>query len=71
MRCGVGGAILHLPEDLVGDGGVGVDDDGGHFIITDLLQEGGGVQAVVQHSHRQRVPGDEEAVDQLLQSQQA
>lgn len=56
---------------MVGDGGVGVDDDGGHLVVSDLLQQGGGVQAVVQHSHRQRLPGDEEAVDQLLQSQQA
>lgn len=70
MRCVVG-TVLDLPEDVVGDGGVGVDDDGGHFVVTDLLQKGGGVQAVVQHSHRQRLPGDEEAVHQLLQSQQA
>lgn len=60
-----------LPEDVVGDGGVGVDDDGRHLVVTDLLQQGGRVQAVVQHPHRQRLPGDEEAVDQLLQSQQA
>lgn len=56
---------------MVGDGGVGVDDDGRHLVVADLLQQGGRVQAVVQHPHRQRLPGDEEAVDQLLQSQQA
>lgn len=59
-----------LPEDVIRDGGVGVNDDGGHFVITYLLQQGGGVQTVVQHPHRQRLPGDEEAADQLLQSQQ-
>lgn len=57
-----------LPEDVVRDGGVGVNDDCGHFVIAYLLQQGGGVQAVVQHAHRQRLPGDEEAPDQLLQS---
>lgn len=56
---------------MVGDGGVGVDDDGGHFVVTDLLQKRGGVHAVVQHPHRQRLPGDDEATDQLLQAQQA
>lgn len=56
---------------MVGDGGVGVDDDGGHFVVSDLLQQRSRVQTVVQHPHRQRFPGDEEAADQLLQSQQA
>lgn len=60
-----------LPEDVVGDGGVGIDDDGGHFVITDLLQQGRRVQAVIQHSNGQRLPGDQEATDQLLQSQEA
>lgn len=61
--------MCDLPEDAVGDGGVGVDDDGGHFVVADLLQQRGGVQTVVQHPHRQRLPGDEEASDQLLQPQ--
>lgn len=58
-----------LPEDIVGDGGVGIDDDGGHFVIADLLQQRGGVQAVIQHPNWQRLSGDKEATDQLLQSQ--
>lgn len=57
-----------LSQDEVRDGCVGVDDDGGHFVVSDLLQQRGGVQAVVQHAHRQRLPGDEEATHQLLQS---
>lgn len=56
----------HLPEDMVGDGGIGINDDGGHFVITDLLQHGGGIQGVIQHPHRQRLPGDEELANQLL-----
>lgn len=54
---------------MVRDGGVGIDDDSGHFVITNLLQKGRGVQTVIQHPNWQRLPGDEEATDQLLQSQ--
>lgn len=68
---GEGGGEADLFEDKIGDGGVGVDDDGGHLVVADLLQQGGGVQVVVQHPDRQRLPGDEEASHQLLQSQQA
>ena len=60
-----------LLKDEVRHRGVGVDDDGCHFVVAHLLQQGGGVQAVVQHPDRQRVPGDQEAPHQLLQSQQA
>lgn len=38
-----------LFEDEVGDGGVGVDDDGGHLVVSYLLQQRGGIQAVIQH----------------------
>lgn len=56
-------AQADLSQDEVGDGRVGVDDDGGHFVIANLLQQRGGVQAVIQHAHRQRLPGDEETTD--------
>lgn len=38
-----------LLEDEIGDRGVGIDDDGGHFVITDLLQQRRRVQVVIQH----------------------
>lgn len=38
-----------LLEDEIGDGGIGVDDDGGHFVIADLLQQRRRVQVVIQH----------------------
>lgn len=60
-----------LLEDEIGDGSIGINDDGGHFVIADLLQQRRGVQVVIQHPDRQRLPRDEKAADQFLQSQQA
>ena len=68
VRARVCAWVGDLLEDEIGDGGVGVYDDGGHFVISDLLQQGGGVQAIIQHPDRQRLPGDQEATHQLLQS---
>lgn len=48
-----------------------MDDDGGCLVVPDLLQERGGVAAVIQHAHRQRVLGDQELPQQLLQVQKA
>lgn len=50
----------------MGDGRVGVDDDGGHFVVSDLLEQRRGVPAVIQHPHGQRLLGNEEASHQLL-----
>ena len=41
------------------------------FVIVELLEQRGGVPAVVQHPHGQSLLGDEEATHQFLQSQQA
>lgn len=60
----------YLTEDEVGDGGIGIDDDSGHLVVTDLLEQWRGIPAVVQHPHGQRLLGDKEASHQLLQSQQ-
>lgn len=60
-----------LLQDEIGDRSIGVDDDGRHFVIADLLQQRCRVQVVIQHSDWQRLPGDEKAADQFLQSQQA
>lgn len=38
-----------LLEDEIGDGGIGVDNDGGHFVIADLFQQRRRVQVVIQH----------------------
>lgn len=64
-------ARADLLQDEIGDRSIGVDDDGCHFVIADLLQQRRRVQVVVQHPDGQRLPGDEKAADQLLQSQQA
>lgn len=61
------GMDTHLLQDGVGHGGVGMHDDGGCLVISDLLQERGGIPAVIQHPHRQRVLGNEELPQQLLQ----
>lgn len=50
-------------------GGVGVDDDSGRLVIPDLLQQRGGILAVVEHAHRQGLLGDEELPEELLQVQ--
>lgn len=42
-------AGTHLLQDGVGHGGVGVDNDGGCFVISDLFEERCGVPAVIQH----------------------
>lgn len=60
-----------LLEDEIGNRGVGVNDNGGHFVVPDLLQQRCRVQVVIQHPDWQRLPGDEKATDQFLQSQQA
>lgn len=65
----MGGGGQDLAQDAVGHGGVGVDDDGGHLVIPDLLQQWSGVQALVQDPDRQRLPRYQEAPQQLLQSQ--
>lgn len=57
----------YLLQDGVGHGGVGVHDDGGCFVVPDLFQQRGRVPAVVQHSDRERVLGDEELAKQLLE----
>ena len=41
------------------------------FVIVELLEQRGGVPAVVQHPHGQSLLGDEEVTHQFLQSQQA
>lgn len=41
----------HLEEDGVRQGGIGVDDDGGCLVISDLFEEWGGVPGVIQHPH--------------------
>lgn len=51
----------------MGHGGIGVDYDGSRLIIPDFLEEWGGVPAVIQHADRQRVLGDQELPEQLLQ----
>lgn len=51
--------------------GVGVHDDGGGLVVSDLLQQRGGVLALVEHAHRQRLLGDEEPPEELLQVQKA
>lgn len=60
-----------LLEDEIGDRSIGVDDDGGHFVVTDLLQQRRRVQVVIQHPDWQRLSRNEKAADQFLQSQQA
>lgn len=60
-----------LFQDEIGHWSIGVYDDGGYFVVTDLLEERRGVQVVVQHPDRQRLPWDEETADQFLQPQQA
>ena len=57
----------HLQEDGVGHGGVGMDDDGGCLVVPDLLEEWGGVPSVIQHPDRERVLGDQELPEQLLE----
>lgn len=43
----------------MGHGGIGVDDDGGGLVISDLFEEGGWVLAVIQHAYREGFLGDE------------
>lgn len=62
---------VDLLEDEIRDRSIGINDDGSHFVIADLLQQRRRVQVVIQHPDRQRLPGDEKASDQFLQSQQA
>lgn len=38
-----------LLQDEIGDGSIGVNDDGCHFVIADLLQQWRRVQVVIQH----------------------
>lgn len=52
-------------------GGVGVYDDGGGLVVSYLLQQRGGVLAVIEHAHGQRLLGDEEPPEELLQVQEA
>lgn len=62
-----GGA--HPLQNDMRHGRVGVDDDGGRLVVPDLLQQWGGVAAVVEHAHRQGLLGDEELPQELLQVQ--
>lgn len=57
----------YLLQNGVGHGSVGVHDDGGCFVVPDLFQQRGRVPAVIQHSDRERVLGDEELAKQLLE----
>lgn len=39
----------HLQEDGVGHGGVGMDNDGGCLVISNLFEKWGWVPGVIQH----------------------
>lgn len=56
----------HLPENMIRYRSISINDDGSHFVITDLLQQRGGIQTFIQHSHRQRLSGDKEVANKLL-----
>ena len=58
-------------QNDVWHGGVGVYYDGGRLVVSYLLQQRGGVLAVIEHAHWQRLLGDEEPPEELLQVQKA
>lgn len=58
-------------QNDVWHGGVGVYDDSGGLVVSYLLQQRGWVLAVIEHAHWQRLLGDEEPPEELLQVQKA
>ncbi len=46
-------------QNNVRHGGVGIHYDGGSLVITDLLEKGGGILAVIQHANGKGFLGDE------------
>lgn len=46
-------------QDAVGHGGIGIDDDGGSLVISNLFEEGSRVLAVIQHTNRECFLGNE------------
>lgn len=56
-------ALSHLLQDEVRDGSIGVDNNGGDLVISDLLEQRRGIVGVIQHPDREGFLGDEELAD--------
>lgn len=46
-------------QNVVGHGGIGIDDDSGSLVISNLFEEGSGVLAVIQHANGECFLGNE------------
>lgn len=57
------GTFSHLLQDEVRDGSIGVDNNGGDLVVSDLLEQRRGIVGVVQHPDREGFLGDEELAD--------